>query len=190
LINLAELGTKAARCCPRAPALIDAQRGNARTFAELSGRVQCLAVSLRNMFGPGQRVAVLSRNCFEMVELYLACAAGGSLLFPMNWELSAAQLKSTLLEADPVAIFYDKTYQSIIDQLHSVVDARNMGLLEPGRESGCEELLVPRRGRRRRSWRRTGPRFRIPVRGRIPATPPVPCGIHRRDHDHPEKRCA
>lgn len=141
LINLAELGTKAARCSPHAPALIDAQRGKARTFAELSGRVQCLEVSLRNMFGPGQRVAVLSRNCFEMVELCLACAASGSLLFPMNWELSAAQLRSALLEADPVAIFYDKTYQSIIDQLHSVVDARTWVYWEPGRESGCEELL-------------------------------------------------
>ena len=141
LINLAELGTKAARYSPRAPALIDAKRGKARTFAELSGRVQCLAVSLRNMFGPGQQVAVLSRNCFEMMELYLACAASGSLLFPMNWGWSAAQLRSALLEANPVAIFYDKTYQSIIDQLQSVVDARTWVSWEPGCESGYEELL-------------------------------------------------
>ena len=84
-----------ARCSPHVPALIDAQRGKARTFAELLGRVQCLAVSLRNMFGPGQRVAVLSRNCFEMMELYLACAASGSLQFPMNCELSAGQLNTS-----------------------------------------------------------------------------------------------
>jgi acyl-CoA synthetase (AMP-forming)/AMP-acid ligase II len=135
------LGTKAARCSPDAPALIDAQRGTVRTFAELAGRVQCLAVSLRNMFGPGQRVAVLSRNCFEVVELYLACAASGSLLFPMNRELSVAQLRSALLEASPVAIFYDKTYQSIIDQLHSVVDARAWVSWEVGCESSYEELL-------------------------------------------------
>lgn len=141
MINLAELGTKTARCTPHAPALIDAQRGTVRTFAELSGRVQCLALSLCNMFGPGQRIAVLSRNCAEMVELYLACAASGSLLFPMNWRLSTAQLRHALLEADPMAIFYDKTYQSVIDELHSVVGARVWVYWEPGRESGYEELL-------------------------------------------------
>jgi acyl-CoA synthetase (AMP-forming)/AMP-acid ligase II len=141
LINLAELGTKAARCTPHAPALIDPQRGTARTFAELSGRVQCLAVSLWNMFGPGQRVAVLSRNGFEVVELYLACAASGSLLFPMDFRLSLAELRHALREAEPVAIFYDKAYQSIVDELHSVVDARMWTYWEQGRESGYEELL-------------------------------------------------
>jgi len=75
LINLVESGTKAARCSPHAPALIDAQRGKARTFAELSGRV------------------------------------------------------------------YDKPYQSIVDQFHTVVDARTWVYWEPGRESGYEELL-------------------------------------------------
>jgi acyl-CoA synthetase (AMP-forming)/AMP-acid ligase II len=100
LITIAELGLKPARYAPHAPALIDAQRGRSRTFGELSDRVHTLASCLVNMFGPGQRVAVLSRNCIELVELYLACAASGSLLFPLNWRLSEAQLTHALHDAE------------------------------------------------------------------------------------------
>jgi acyl-CoA synthetase (AMP-forming)/AMP-acid ligase II len=141
LINLAELVTKTARHTPHALALIDAQRGASRTFGSLSGRVACLAASLCNMFGSGQRIAVLSSSGFEMVELYFACAASGSLLFPMSTTSSTAQLSHALQDVDPVAIFYDATYQSSIDALRPVIDARVWISWESGCESGYEELL-------------------------------------------------
>lgn len=141
MINLAELGTKMARCAPGSPALIDSRRGSARSFGQLSGRVECLAVSLVNMFGPGNRVAVLSRNCVEMMELYLACAAGGSLLFPLNWRFSAAQVKEALLDADPVIVFYGEEFAPIVDALRTEIDARAWVLWNPGQDSPYEELL-------------------------------------------------
>jgi acyl-CoA synthetase (AMP-forming)/AMP-acid ligase II len=141
LITTAELGLKAARYAPHAPALIDAQRGTSRTFGELSGRVHALATCLVNMFGPGQQVAVLSRNCIELVELYLACGASGSLLFPLNWRFSEAQLTHALQEADPVMVFYEKTYEPVVKELSSVIPARAWVAWEPGRDSEYEELL-------------------------------------------------
>jgi len=142
LINIAELGTKAAQYAPHAPALIDAQRGAARTFGELSDRVNTLATCLVNMFGPGQRVAVLSRNCIEMVELYLACAASGSLLFPLNWRFSPAQLVQALSDADPVVVFYEKSYESVVKELRTVIPARAWIAWETGLDSEFEELLA------------------------------------------------
>jgi acyl-CoA synthetase (AMP-forming)/AMP-acid ligase II len=141
LINIAELGLKAARYAPHAPALIDAQRGAARTFGQLSGRVHTLATCLVNMFGPGQRVAVLSRNCIEMVELYLACAASGSVLFPLNWRFSAAQLTQALQDVDPVIVFYERSYESVVRELSSVIPARAWVSWETGGDSEYEELL-------------------------------------------------
>jgi len=141
LINIAELGSKTARYAPHAPALIDAQRGTARTFGQLARRVDVLAMCLVNMFGPGQRVAVLSPNCIEMVELYLACAASGSLLFPMNWRFSVAQLAQALQDADPVVVFYDKSYEPAIKELTSVIPARAWVSWESGHDSEYEELL-------------------------------------------------
>jgi acyl-CoA synthetase (AMP-forming)/AMP-acid ligase II len=138
MINLAELGTKAARTAPDHPALIDADRGVTRTFGQLSGRVQCLAVSLVNMFGAGQRVAVLSENRFE---LYLACAASGSLLFPLNWRFSPAQVREALLEADPVIVFYADEYAGVIDEVKSEINARAWVRWTSGPDSEYEELL-------------------------------------------------
>jgi acyl-CoA synthetase (AMP-forming)/AMP-acid ligase II len=141
LITTAELGLKAARFAPHAPALIDAQRGTSRTFGELSDRVHTLATCLVNMFGPGQRVTVLSRNCIELVELYLACAASGSLLFPLNWRFSEAQLTHALHDADPVVVFYEKTYEPVVKGLSSVIPARAWVAWETGQDSEYEELL-------------------------------------------------
>jgi acyl-CoA synthetase (AMP-forming)/AMP-acid ligase II len=142
LINIAELGLKAARHAPHAPALIDAQRGAARTFGDLSGRVNTLAICLVNMFGPGQRVAVLSRNCIEMVELYLACAASGSVLFPVNWRFSAAQLTQALQDVDPVIVFYERSYEPVVKELSSIIPARAWVSWETGWDSEYEELLT------------------------------------------------
>jgi acyl-CoA synthetase (AMP-forming)/AMP-acid ligase II len=142
LINIAELGLKAARHAPHAPALIDAKRGAARTFGDLSGRVNTLAICLVNMFGPGQRVAVLSRNCIEMVELYLACAASGSVLFPVNWRFSAGQLTQALQDVDPVIVFYERSYEPVVKELSSIIPARAWVSWETGWDSEYEELLT------------------------------------------------
>jgi acyl-CoA synthetase (AMP-forming)/AMP-acid ligase II len=146
LITIAELGIKAAHYSPDAPAVIDAQRGTARTFGELAARVQSLATGLVNMFGPKQRVAVLSRNCIEMIELYLACAASGSLLFPLNWRLSVSELAQALREADPVAVFYEKSYEPVIGKLSSLIPARVWLSWETGSDSDYEDLLRRVRG--------------------------------------------
>ena len=141
MINLAELGTKMARCAPGSPALIAADRGLSRTFGELTARVECLAVSLVNMFGAGQRVAVLSENCIELLELYLACAASGSLLFPLNWRFSESQVREALLDADPVIVFYADEYAPVIDAVKGEVNARAWVRWNPGAEGEFEELL-------------------------------------------------
>jgi acyl-CoA synthetase (AMP-forming)/AMP-acid ligase II len=153
LINIAELGAKTALYAPHAPALIDPQRGTARTFGELAGRVQCLAACLVNMFGPGQRVVVLSRNSIEMLEVYLACAASGSMLFPMNWRFSVAQLAEAIIDADPVVVFYDSEYEPLIKELSTLVAVRAWIGWNSGQDSDYEELLRRVAG----SGRITGP---------------------------------
>ena len=141
MITIAELGLKAARYAPQASALIDAQRGAARTYGELSSRVHTLATCLVNMFGPGHRIAVLSRNCIELVELYLACARSGSLLFPLNWRFSETQLSQALRDADPVVVFYEQAYESMVKELSAVIPARAWVGWQTGYDSEYEELL-------------------------------------------------
>ncbi|WP_375476388.1 AMP-binding protein [uncultured Jatrophihabitans sp.] len=106
------------------PALIDPIAGVARTFGQLSERVNLLAGALSDVLGveQGGRVAALSRNSIELVELYLACARTGVLLFPLNWRFSADQVAEALLDAAPSVVFYESDFASVVDQIRTRVD--------------------------------------------------------------------
>jgi acyl-CoA synthetase (AMP-forming)/AMP-acid ligase II len=119
MMNLAELATKTAQRSPEAAALIDPARGRSRTFGALDRRTTRLASALDGRLGAGlgRRVATLSRNSLELFELYLACARSGTLLFPLNWRFSAAQVKAALEDADPTVVFYETAFRSVVDEI-------------------------------------------------------------------------
>jgi fatty-acyl-CoA synthase len=89
--TVASLFASRARVVPRAPAAAD-QRV-ARTYGELAERVARLAGLLRARgVGPGDRVAILSHNRVEYLELFLAAAWIGAVAACQNWRLSAGEL--------------------------------------------------------------------------------------------------
>src|SRR5215472_3484315 len=98
MINLATMAEGFTARNASAPALIDPVSGTARTFGDLARRTGQLSAAMFEVLGvrPGARVAAMSRNSLEMVELYLACARTGALLFPLNWRFSAAQVIDAL----------------------------------------------------------------------------------------------
>jgi acyl-CoA synthetase (AMP-forming)/AMP-acid ligase II len=143
MINLAELATKAAQRAPGAPALIDAQRDVARSFGALAHRVQLLARGLTDVLGlePGARIAVLSRNCVELMELYLAAAKAEVLLFPLNWRLSEEQIGTELREFRPSVIFYEHKFSALINAMRSQVPVDHWIQWQPYWDSEYEEFL-------------------------------------------------
>ncbi len=56
---------------------------------------------------PGERVAVLCRNCIEFFELLFACGKTGAVLVPLNWRMPAAELYPLLQDCQPKLLFYD-----------------------------------------------------------------------------------
>ena len=143
MTNLGELSVKAARYAPSAPALIEPHLGIARTFGELRDRVELLAHVLQDYLGAGrgERVAVYSRNSLEFIELYLACARTGSVLFPLNWRQSAAQSRLALREAAPTVVFYDTEFKNQIDELRDEAQQASWLGWTPGFDSEFEESL-------------------------------------------------
>jgi acyl-CoA synthetase (AMP-forming)/AMP-acid ligase II len=109
VLNLAEWVDKAARKAPHDVALIDPHGKISRTFEELATRTTGLAHGLQDVVqaGLGQRVAVLSKNTLEFIELYLAAAASGTIMFPLNWRESEAVTSAALRDLDPVVVFYE-----------------------------------------------------------------------------------
>jgi len=124
MINLAGSAQRFVARNPHAPALIDPLAGVTRTFGELSRRVDLLSGALFDVAGvrPGTRVAALSRNSIELVELYLACARTGALLFPLNWRFSPSQVAAALRDAKPTVVFYGADFSDVVDTMRTQID--------------------------------------------------------------------
>ncbi|MFZ3295862.1 MAG: AMP-binding protein [Mycobacterium sp.] len=126
MINLAGSAQRFAARNPHAPALIDPLAGVTRTFGELSRRVDLLSGALLYVIGarPGTRVAALSRNSLELVELYLACARTGAMLFPLNWRFSPSQVAAALRDAKPAVVFYGAEFADVVDTMRTQIDVK------------------------------------------------------------------
>lgn len=98
--------TDRARVTPDRPAI--EFRGAVTTYRQLDERSDRLATALGAIgLVPGDRVATLSQNRPEHVELFFACAKAGFVLAPLSWRLGPPELSAILDDADPAVLFTD-----------------------------------------------------------------------------------
>jgi len=91
------------RLHPDRPALIG--DGRRLTYAELGRRVRGLAAWLRQSgVGQGARLAMLSENRAEYLEVFLAAAWLGAIVACQNWRLAAPELSHCLALVEPDVI--------------------------------------------------------------------------------------
>ena len=73
--------------------------GEERSFAELRERVDALAAGLDGLgLEVSDRLAVLAQNSAAYVELYLACARQGIVVYPINWRLQPGEIEMLVRE--------------------------------------------------------------------------------------------
>ena len=96
-MNLASLLDRAGRCFADRPALARGERIIC-DYRTLAGRVAVLAANLRGRLGlaPGDRVALVMKNCPEYAELMFACWHAGLVAVPVNAKLAAAEFQYIL----------------------------------------------------------------------------------------------
>ena len=76
--------------------------GRTLTFAELHAASSRAANALRARgVGPGDRVAVLSRNRAEFFELLVACSKIGAIMAGLNWRLAAGEIAEIVADCAP-----------------------------------------------------------------------------------------
>jgi fatty-acyl-CoA synthase len=86
------------------------------TYRELDDRSERLAAALlAEGLHRGDRVASLSGNRPEHVELLFACAKAGLLLVPMNHRLAPAELAYQLDDAEPAVLFTSPEHDGLAD---------------------------------------------------------------------------
>jgi fatty-acyl-CoA synthase len=92
--------------------------GEAITYGTLDARSERLAAGLRARgLTPGDRVASLTANRPEHVELLLACAKAGLALVPCNWRLTLPELRDQLEDAEPALLLVDPAHAAKAEDL-------------------------------------------------------------------------
>jgi fatty-acyl-CoA synthase len=91
------------------PARVAVEQGGVELgYGELDSRSERLAAALLSAgMQHGDRVASLSANRIEHVELLFACAKAGLVLVPLSPRLAAPELAYQLLDAEPAALFVE-----------------------------------------------------------------------------------
>jgi acyl-CoA synthetase (AMP-forming)/AMP-acid ligase II len=92
--------------------------GRSLTYGALSERVDRLArvLALRGL-GRGSRIAILSENRAEYLELFLAAATLGAVVACQNWRLATPELERCLALAEPHAVFVSERFETALAEV-------------------------------------------------------------------------
>ncbi|HWK61900.1 MAG TPA: AMP-binding protein [Eoetvoesiella sp.] len=94
--------------------------GETLTHAQLADRVKRLIGALMNAGMPRQaRLAVLSRNTPEYLEVYGAAGLGGFIGLGINYRLSDREQLSILQDAEPAVLFFEDEFASRVEILRA-----------------------------------------------------------------------
>lgn len=105
-MNVGDWLYKRSRVSPDRTAVFFEDR--ALTYIEMNRRVNRLCQAMNEMgLEIGDRVAVLSRNCPEFLEVYFACAKTGLIFVPLNFRLAPPELAFQIDDSRPRLLFMD-----------------------------------------------------------------------------------
>lgn len=102
---------------PQRVAVVDDHSGIRYSYAELDARAVRFAHQLQVHLGvrPGDRVACLSTNRIEYIDLYFACGKIGSTLVPINNRLPAAAIVELLEDCQARLLVHEADLAEVAD---------------------------------------------------------------------------
>jgi acyl-CoA synthetase (AMP-forming)/AMP-acid ligase II len=142
-VNIGTIPAKIARLDPAREALIDVDSGRRMTFGALDERVRRLSNALMGELSleKGDRVAILSRNCIEYMEIYYACARVGMIAQPINWRLGEAEMARILADGSPRLVVVSAQYSELIPGLKASSTADNWLSFGEGSDGSYDALI-------------------------------------------------
>jgi fatty-acyl-CoA synthase len=125
---LGDLPRRSARRVPTRTALVD---GDVRlTFAELDAAVDRTAAALASRgLAKGERLALLSHNCWQYAVLSFACARLGVVLVPVNFMLGPDEVGFVLGHSGAVALVAEDALLEVATAASAQGDVRVRGCL-------------------------------------------------------------
>ncbi|MEM6581570.1 MAG: AMP-binding protein [Pseudomonadota bacterium] len=143
MVNIGNIPGKYARLTPQRDALIDIPNDRRINFAELHERVCRLGNALVETLEleKGDRVAVISKNCIEYMEVYYACALCGLIAQPINWRLGEEEMTRIVRDGDPSAVIYSSEYQALAKSIQAELAISHSLNFGPESDGSYETLL-------------------------------------------------
>jgi acyl-CoA synthetase (AMP-forming)/AMP-acid ligase II len=128
---LGELAVQAAR---RNPSKVVFE-GKRNTFAEFNERVNRLANGLLSFGRPGDKVAILSFNSTQVLEIALGLAKVGMVYTPINYRFTPHELPYVLNDSEASILFVGPEFIDTIESIRK--ELKNLKLMVPieGQES-------------------------------------------------------
>lgn len=138
---------------PNKVALVDVATDRKYTYAEFNERASRFAEYLRDEWKlkKGDRVAVLSQNSSEYLEMLYGCAKVGVIMVCLNWRLSVKELEFIVHDAEPEALVYTDGFISEGKELalmNSIEKTMVVGQVEANGHVAYEDALARSSGER------------------------------------------
>ena len=94
--------------------------GDTTTYEELDERVNRTANAIAALgVGKGDRVAILSRNCPEYLDVYFADGKIGAVTTPLNFRLAPAELEYIINDSEAVVLIAAAEYIDAVESIRS-----------------------------------------------------------------------
>ncbi|MFX0140954.1 MAG: AMP-binding protein [Candidatus Hodarchaeota archaeon] len=115
-LNIGEITNVNAKKYPNKLALKDARRQ--LTFKELNERTNKLANGiLKSGVKKGDKLAILSNNSIEFMEIYVAAAKGGFIIVPLNFRLHPDDISFIINNSDAKWLFVESRFQEATEKI-------------------------------------------------------------------------
>jgi fatty-acyl-CoA synthase len=133
-----------ARRFPEKIATIDLHSGRRHTYAQMHERVARIAGHLRSIgIIKRDRVATLSMNSSDMLDIQFACWRIGACYTPLNFRLTARELAFMVNDSGAKAFFYDTDLAAVIPALQEKTQVAHWFTTGPtGGPSDLETIIA------------------------------------------------
>ncbi|MFT4768753.1 MAG: acyl-CoA synthetase (AMP-forming)/AMP-acid ligase II, partial [Glaciecola sp.] len=133
-----------ARLAPEKEAIIDPHSGRRISYGDLEARVRQLANGLTDTLSlqKGDRVAILSKNAIEYLELIYACARVGLIAQPLNWRLSKDELTRIVDDGEPRTLVASEEYAELASALREGSSPETLLVFGSDSDGSYEALIA------------------------------------------------
>jgi fatty-acyl-CoA synthase len=119
-MNVGDWLTRREMLSPNKVALLDTLNSNRQiTYRQWNKNANQMANFLQQKLGiqKGDRVAVLSYNCVEYLDIWFAMPKMGAILQNLNWRLAPAELIQLIEDASPKILVYGGDQAKTVDEI-------------------------------------------------------------------------